>query len=282
MNNLLELLGYKLRKRSIEEIQELMKIYKPGNIPENKPKKTAYFGFEHSKSPKLPNITVLPNLRTKGLELMLGTTFGHTHTQKANNDTRLAQEIYEFLGYGAVLLRSNSQAYFYLLKPTEKVLVKTNDNMTLFNLSNEPLVTLDYANPSMNDSNKELEKKLKAFLQIYYNPISSTASFRFNPTYSPNREVNNLPIEVKLSNVGLGKELYERIKKESRAFERLGLNIRTESNIPNDLKVTFQRHLMDLALAQNPSLLNLFMIGKDNSIFKPPLIYDESGYVIGV
>ena len=90
---ILEILSYKINERKFSDIKKffsedyirIMPFY-----PENY---AVYSGAEHTGNPKLPNITVLPNLRI-GLGSILGSTMGHQHTQNEKYDLRRFQEIY--------------------------------------------------------------------------------------------------------------------------------------------------------------------------------------------
>jgi hypothetical protein len=154
----LKRLGYKINDRTFASLKPVFSEDYRGIAFNYKDQDTVYSGAEHKGKPKLPNVTFLPNMGCSS-NAILGSTFGHQHTQAQNGDKRQFQEIYEFLGYGAMMIRNSSGTTLYVMKPGEKVVVGTADHMTIFNLGFEPLVTLDYANPEMNSANKDLEQR---------------------------------------------------------------------------------------------------------------------------
>ena len=173
-----------------------------------------YSGAEHIGDPKLPNITVLPNIptrraRTMHLEFdkerfdigrdfpfslstgqdvtLFGCTMGHWHGQMDCPDG--IQELYEFQGYGALAIdRPESGGIeLWVARDGDKVAVPQQCHMTLYNLDNldHPLVTLDFANSNRNYANKELVGKIGPILLAYYTPYE--AVFVLNRHYI-NRE----------------------------------------------------------------------------------------------
>src|SRR5262249_55633499 len=151
-----------------------------------------YSGAEHGSvepkdqpKPKLPNITVVPNVstshaRTVALSLdrreardepsfgdfrmptgqevtLFGCTMGHWHEELSCPDR--VQEIYEFQGYGALVIDQpdSDEIELWVARDGDKVIVPQQCHMTLYNLddSEHPLVTLDFANPRRNNSNKD-------------------------------------------------------------------------------------------------------------------------------
>ncbi|RLG20480.1 hypothetical protein DRN74_05375, partial [Candidatus Micrarchaeota archaeon] len=174
-----------------------------------------YSGAEHRGDPKkLPNITVLPNIPTRrarsmhlefdkkrfdigrdfpfsmstGQEVTLfGCTMGHWHGQTDCPDG--IQELYEFQGYGALLIDrpESEEVELWVARDGDKVAVPQQCHMTLYNLDDmaHPLVTLDFANPDRNYANKELVGRIGPILLAYYTPYE--AVFVLNRQYI-NRE----------------------------------------------------------------------------------------------
>lgn len=173
-----------------------------------------YSGAEHKGDPKLPNITVLPNIPTRrarnmhlrferkpfqlnrdlnfsmstGQEVTLfGCTMGHWHGQADCPDG--VQEVYEFQGYGALVIDrpESDEVELWVARDGDKVAVPQQCHMTLYNLDDldHPLVTLDFANPDRNYANKELAGRIGPILLAYYTPYE--AVFVLNRHYI-NRE----------------------------------------------------------------------------------------------
>lgn len=117
-----------------------------------------YSGIDGSD--KLPNITIIPNLKTKNGSIVMGCTMGHTEIERPENAPEF-QEVYEFIGYGAMVIqrRGKSLLDFIIADTGDKVLVPWDCNMTIYNLSEKPLITLDYAHPE-SKSNKTLQEKI--------------------------------------------------------------------------------------------------------------------------
>jgi predicted dehydrogenase len=173
-----------------------------------------YSGAEHKGDPKLPNITVLPNIPTRrartmqlrfdqktfgigrdldlrmptGQEVTLfGCTMGHWHGQTDCPDG--VQEVYEFQSYGALVIDwpESDEVELWVARDGDKVAVPQQCHMTLYNLDDldHPLVTLDFANPKRNYANKELVGRIGPILLAYYTPYE--AVFILNRHYI-NRE----------------------------------------------------------------------------------------------
>lgn len=173
-----------------------------------------YSGAEHGGDPKLPNITVLPNIPTRQARSMhlefdkkrfdigrnfpfslptcqevtlFGCTMGHWHGQTDCPDG--VQEVYEFQGYGALLIDrpESEEVELWVARDGDKVAVPQQCHMTLYNLDDldHPLVTLDFANPDRNYANKELVRRIGPILLAYYTPYE--AVFVLNRHYI-NRE----------------------------------------------------------------------------------------------
>ena len=146
---------------------------------------------DHTPNCKLPNITVVPNVLTShartvslqfddqgrdfrlptGQEVTLfGCTMGHWHE---NTDSpHGVQEIYEFQGYGALVIDDprSDEVEFWVARDGDKVVVPQQCHMTLYNLddTDHPLITLDFANPQNNFANKKLVEHVGPILMIYY------------------------------------------------------------------------------------------------------------------
>lgn len=182
--------GYKIKHRGLDEIKRhgansyLRIVNEMGGFDEENIKLPAYEGAEHKPedlSTKLPNLTLLKNLRLgwgDGEYFMFGQTMGHSHP--ANGPA--TQEIYEFFGYGAMLIASRddsekSWTKLYVAKPGDKVVVPGNCMMTLFSLNlfyrhDSFLLTADMANPDENESDKEVQKE-KGTMMVMFTPDGS-------------------------------------------------------------------------------------------------------------
>jgi len=262
---MLEALKYKVNDRKFSDISPLFSQDYKKEVFCYPQEAVVYSGAEHILVPKLSNITVLPNLLTQTGFLILGSTFGHQHTQKEKGDNRIFQEIYEFLGYGAMLLRNANGTFLYVLKPQEKVLVGTGDNMTIINLSTTPLVTLDYANPKMNSAHKALEKRLGS-LAIARFSIDGTEkgvfSFNVNEDYISEGHVKCTASRTAELECSLGENLYEKLEESYPLFKQRGIELRFGGNIPDDLQDEFSKPLNHLVLTQNKTLLECLEIKK--------------------
>jgi len=115
----------------------------------------AYSGAEsnpENPEDKLPNVTVLRNWGR-----FLCTTMGH-HQGTPELEY---QEVYEFHGFGVMVVDRDGKetVELYCMKPGDKVLIPSYCNMTLYSLDwYPPLITLDFANPELNKSSKDLQK----------------------------------------------------------------------------------------------------------------------------
>ncbi len=155
-----------------------------------------YSGAEHCGSPKFPNITVVPNLSIKesrGLARafrVFGCTMGHYHPDDPDAPTgSRIQEVYEFQSYGMlVLARGRGQVELWVARDGDKVAVPSSCHMNLYNLGDEdnPLVTLDFADPERNPANKELIGKFGPILLGYYDDFE--VFFRLNRLYVNNAD----------------------------------------------------------------------------------------------
>ena len=253
-------LGYEPNHRVYKNIKTTLSRFVGGDINglvlPYKNDDAVYSGLEHQGNPKLPNATILPNLRTIDDKTFLNTTTGHQHLQKLKGDERKFQEIYEFFGYGAILLRNNSGANLHILKRGEKVVVGTDDNMTLFNLDDSELQTLDYANPAMNSANKDLETSIGPLLLIIYDPVKRNLRFTFNRKYYEQKilagDIEALVIDIPFAD--LGEPLYQRMPEFGEHFRKAGIELVIGGNIPEEHKNEFAPGLLSLVLNRNPTL----------------------------
>ncbi|MBM3234374.1 hypothetical protein FJZ19_04760 [Candidatus Pacearchaeota archaeon] len=255
-------LGYKVNPRRFKDIWPILEksgMCKREDFSYNDDA-VVYSGAEHRGNPKLPNQTVLPNLWI-GSYILLGSTLGHQHTQAEKGDRRRFQEIYEFHGYGAILLRDDFTTTLYVLKPGEKVIIGTRDNMTLFNLDYCSLTTLDMANPqknpNMNEANKDLEKLIGPLMIVKHGKLegSDVTIFRVNKKYKDKISVKTFEPIVVVSR--LGTELYERMKESRMEFWKRGIRIIHGGNVPKDLKKEFSPPLLELAQKKNKTLMEI-------------------------
>jgi hypothetical protein len=209
-----------------------------------------YSGAEHRGNPKLPNITVIPNLTTKESQGPLsrwevfGCSMGHYHP-KGQNDFRV-QEVYEFQSYGLMVLDDGTaNVEMWVAKDGDKVTVPNGCHMTLYNLGDRdnPLITLDYANPEQNPANKKLASKCGPILFTYYNDLE--VAFVLNRHYINNDEYGfgvrlseRLTDEqrfikiVRSARLELGKLLYEELSHNYKLigkFAQLGISVRQAS-----------------------------------------------------
>ncbi len=270
-NPLLQALGYKINKRTLGDISKLFfpaygtameKAITPSvGFSEG----VAYVGAEHLGKPKLPNLTYLPNLGSRG-HFILGSTFGHQHTQRERGDTREFQEIYEFLGHGAMLLRTSDRCDMHLISPGEKIIVPTNANMTFFNLGKEPLVTVDYANPEMNKANKELEAEIGTLMCCEYFPLLRAIDFTINARYHEKGLLKNSygfnkeDRVFRIDRLELGEEAFKRIKEQEQRFKMAGINIVLGGNMPQNLRNSLSDPLRELVLRQDSVLFGILDI----------------------
>ena len=213
-----------------------------------------YSGAEHPDDPKvlngipkLPNITVVPNFLTnesRGLARPLtvfGCTMGHYHEMPQGYRI---QEVYEFQSYGMLVLdKEDGEVELWVAQDGDKVAVPSGCHMTLYNLGDEdhPLVTLDFADPNRNPSNKDLVGKYGPILlgyyddfevvfvlnQLYINSADHKAGVRLAspPTKEQDRQVRI----ARGARLDLGRLLYEQLTQNPELigrFARLGLNIK--------------------------------------------------------
>jgi predicted dehydrogenase len=207
-----------------------------------------YAGAEHAGDPKLPNLTVVPNfsvLECRGLArpvTVLACTMGHWHTGEPRD--RYIQEIYEFQSFGLLVLdREEGQVDIWVAQEGDKVAVPSACHMTLYNLgdADNPLLTVDFADPDRNLSDKKLVGHCGPILLAYYDDHEVTVTL--NHLYinsgdhsagvrlaSPPKELPDCQITVpRVGRMDLGALLYERLTQDTvliGQFARLGLNVR--------------------------------------------------------
>lgn len=268
---LLETLGYKINKRTMTDISKLFfpgysaAMHRAISPTMSYGEDGVYLGAEHNEKPKLPNLTYLPNLGSQH-HFILGSTFGHQHTQRLMEDGREFQEIYEFSGHGAMLLRTPDVCNLHLLTPGEKVIVPTNADMTFFNFGKEPLITLDYANPEMNKANKNLEAEIGTLMCCEYFPFLRAIDFTINAKYfergllKDSYKSTNGDRVIRVDRLELGDEAFKRVKEQEQRFRMAGINIILGGNIPSNLKESFSEPLRQLVLRQDRVLLEILEV----------------------
>jgi hypothetical protein len=250
---ILEALGYKINERKFSDIKKFFSEDYIRVNPDYPEDYVVYSGAEHLGNPKLPNITLLPNIPIS-VGNIIGSTMGHQHIQYKKDDTRRFQEIYEFMGYGGMLLRNEEKTILYVLKPKDKIMVGTKDNMTIFNMDKSPLITLDYANPERNSANKDLEGKIGPLILIKTN--AEGIVFKTNKEYYDRGLINGEFNPMRIENMSLGEEIYKKISDYEDKFKERGINLILGGNIPTDLRKDFSLDLLNLVLTKNKTLLD--------------------------
>ncbi len=206
-----------------------------------------YSGAEHRGDPKLPNITVLPNLTTEqSAWRAFGCTMGHYHPSQEAREARV-QEVYEFQSHGLLaLVREEGGVELWVARDGDKIAVPNGVHMTLYNLDDEdyPLITLDFADPDRNPANKDLIGQCGPVLLACYNDLEAVFTlnrlYLDNPNHSVGVRLPNPPLEesdrqIKIARgarLSLGQLLYERLARDPDVigqFARLGLRIRRAS-----------------------------------------------------
>lgn len=254
--SILATLGYRTIRRSFADVVKLLTPEQNRLSSSYSLDETAYFFLNNTLIPKLPNITYLPNARTLDNGIMLMTSLGHKHTQKQKGDTRAFQEVYEFFGYGGMLLRNSSGTRFHILKPRDKICTGTDDNMTIVNLNEHPLITQDLSNPKMNSADKLLEERIKTMmLCTFYN---GTFKIEINSAYYLEgllgAAVPRAPIIV--GGCKLGQSLYERLSDYKDAFADSGIELVVGGNLIPELQEDFKGPLLTLVTKRNQTLLH--------------------------
>lgn len=223
--------GYKINQRDFGSIKSLFsEDYKRFEFS-YEDSDGVYIGFEHCDKNssdeelrhKKCNETIFGNLEAKLNKedvIVMGSSMGHTHPLNLE-----LQEAYEFHGNGAMVLQSEEGINLAFLRKGRKILVPGNCDMTIYNLSLNPLETFDFANPRQNESNKEKVRQKGAVFCIYYNPIMQDMHFKLNSAYS-NFNSEDLDIAVHIPAV-LINELPDfagdgRLKEK---FKKIGVNL---------------------------------------------------------
>ncbi len=249
----LKSLGYKLNERKFSDIKPLFSEDYRSLTFFNSDNSIAYYGLESIRVPKLPNLTVISNLHAKQ-GAVFGSTMGHQHNG-GSTDSRFAQEVYEFHGDGAILLRENGVVKLHILEAGDKAIISPRENMTLFNLGKEELHLLDYADPARNPANKDLEKRIGPLLLISLCP-QSVISCRVNAQYLEEGLITRLRkghVEFKYDSSLSVKENFARHSEE---FRQEGIDLVIGGNLSRDY-VGLDKPLLDLVLLRNRSLQDL-------------------------
>lgn len=234
-----------------------------------------YSGADHHGTPLSPNITVLPDLPVRtipgeldatGKGAVLGCTMGHWHLREERGQR--IQEIYEFQSYGLMVLdHENGEVEIWVLRQGDKVAVSSGCHMTIYNLGgqDQPLVTLDFANPAHNPANKELIGALGPILlayrtptevvfavnRLYLNAANTKAGVRLQLTDKDPRQ-RQIRIALHPKRV-IGKQLHEKLTSDPdiiRQFSLLGLQLkravaRTRLTTPAGATTTLSQPLVD-------------------------------------
>ena len=198
------------------------------------------------KFPKLPNITVIPNLSTiesSGMPKPLrvfGTNMGHYHPVESDR----VQEVYEFQTYGAMVLdRELGEVELWVGQDGDKVAVPTGCHMTLYNLGDVdfPLITLNFSDPERNPSDKSLIGRYGPFMLGYYDDFevvfAINRTYINNPTHRAGVRLSSALTEswerkVRISRgarLDLGRLLHEQLTQNPEIigkFARLGVRVR--------------------------------------------------------
>ena len=270
----LEALGYEINNRKFSEVKKLFSEDYYHGIPNCIDDSWVYSGAEHKHNPKLPNVTVIPHIYS-GKNIVLGTTFGHTHTTNESttneSDGRKFQEIYEFKGFGGMLTYDAtsplSEKILHVLRPGEKVGVTPRENMTLFNFDREPLLTLDYADVFRNSADKETEKSIGSLLMIECTPrpiphreanpcgmiLTSyerllDVCLKINQEYAKNKVIDSSPeTSITIPEVQLGERFYNALREHQLEIKaKIGLTLSFGGNLPQ-----FNQPLLDYVLNRN-------------------------------
>lgn len=249
---------YKINERKFQDLQKYFPPYYEKCRFDYPSDKIVYWGKE---SRTLPNITNLSNLKTLDGDIVFGSTFGHQHTQREKGDKREFQEIYEYTWYGMMFLRRGGEAVLYLLRPNEKVIVGTDENMTIFNFDKTMLITYDFANRDMNSANKELEERIRTCLSVKYERRSRGIRFDINPRYYEEGLLDGKDKgPVIMRDVPSGNGGYEAILSRKNEFAERGIKVFLGSNIPEKFKKEFQKPLQVLVQEKNKALFDALQI----------------------
>tara|TARA_Y100000310_G_scaffold167856_1_gene167830 strand:+ start:38341 stop:39225 length:885 start_codon:yes stop_codon:yes gene_type:complete len=175
-------LAYEVNDRKFADIADIVaasKDYNRFSFKAEPGNDTVYTGAEHNPTglaSKLSNLTHLPNLdaqdlTTEEMVIVMGCTMGHHQDMEGVNRM---QEIYEFLGYGAMVIDhdGSDRVEMHVAQKGDKVVVPNECHMTIYNLDSEPLNTGDFANPNpkspnYNAANKDMQKEIGAVMVVY-------------------------------------------------------------------------------------------------------------------
>ena len=207
-----------------------------------------YSGADHSGTPGLPSITVLPNFRVVASSseescpvAVFGCTMGHWHLPDIHG--RRTQEIYEFQSFGLMALdREEGEIELWVLRAGDKVAVPSACHMTLYNLGDEshPLVTFDLATSASNPANKDLIGTTGPVLLAYY--TQHQAVFTLNRLYvnsphtragvrliDPTADLSGCTVRIPRNpRAELGAWLYQQLTENlevARQFARVGVRL---------------------------------------------------------
>lgn len=211
----------------------------------------------------LPNITVLPNLKTREGRILLGCTMGH-YQEALDSSNIEVLEVYEYHGFGAMLIDKKDSPFMELcfLRPGDKVFTLNRCNMTLYNLDLHPLVTADFANSKIHQGDKTLQKEIGPALMMLHDGIR--LEIKLNPEYI-NRddgigvrlnsfEPKDLTIFI---NTILGKDLYDKLFKSEDEFEKLGIHVVAGDKSPSIAGTKLSGCLFDV-ITKSSTLQNYF------------------------
>jgi predicted dehydrogenase len=226
-----------------------------------------YAGLEHTANPKLPNITVVPNLETRtdagrGMLRVFGCTMGHFHSDPSPMPR--VQEVYEFQSFGLLLVdRQEGTVELWVGRDGDKVAVPNHCHMTLYNIDDDdhPLITLDFADPGRNWADKDLACRIGPLLLGCYDDALVTFLVNHlhvnNPAHAaglrPGRAVDEGDRWIRIdrnARLDLGAFLYRQLTSNAEVigrFARLGVNIKAASpEIALD-GVSYSRSLVECA-----------------------------------
>ncbi|HRZ86026.1 MAG TPA: hypothetical protein P5277_04590 [Candidatus Paceibacterota bacterium] len=271
--------GYKINERNFDSIKDLFSPdYNQFKFPYLETD-NVYVGLEscnkNSTSEelenKLPNLTFLPNLEAKLSRekvIVMGSTMGHFHPSNL-----AVQEIYEFEGYGAMVIdtrtkeegkvNSKGNIDLIMLKPGEKVIVPGNCNMTMYNLQEDPLEMQDFANPTNNIGIKNLQKKFGPVFCVYYYPKKGNLNFKLNPLYTQSDWISPSELNVKLkvpSVSQIGELVSDASKNNSKFIEKfksLGINLITADQLPQINGIDYTKSLDENVKTNRQQLFGL-------------------------
>lgn len=262
---MLETLGYRIKDRKFGDIKKLFsEDY--GRFEFNaQDNDVVYSGAEH---PFLPDITLLPNLEIPG-----GVVFGSTMGHHQGEEGFPIQEIYEFHGYGAMVVDMDDKktADLIVAKPKDKVLIPSFCNMTLYNLDSAPLTTHDFSNPLHNDGTKNLQQKIGPIFCIFFE--EGYLKVKLNKEYTSEvsgprlflEKFYDRDLEVKLYPYGhgsAGERIHREMTKEytRERFQRVGIEIKTASETVNLGDVVVDAPLLDFVLKPERHLQKYFQL----------------------